>query len=784
MDNLSAHPVCKDLVLLGGGHAHVIVIRKFGMKPLPGIRLTLISDASYTPYSGMLPGHVAGIYDEDDCHIDLRRLAEFAKVQFVVDRAIGLDLENNWVICAHHPAIAFDVLSIDIGSTPTVPAVAGCREYGMPVKPVSQFLEHWHQFCDQGQARLQADRSRSWSVGIIGGGAGGVELALAMRSRLATLANDPQALSVAIHLFDRQSELLPHHNRWVRYCLHRTLRERGIQLHLGQAVQRLVPIPDAEQVYVHPESGLPVVCDQVFWVTQASAPEWLRESGLAVDPYGFVQVSTQLQSVSHPQVFAAGDIATIVNAPCPKAGVFAVRQGNPLAHNLRQHLLGKKLQSYRPQTRYLSLIGVGQTQKNQRPSAPAAIVSWGVLGWGPSMFIWRWKDWLDRSFMKKFSDLPQRGRRKAEGRGQKELENLELRTQNSEWVGSVMPCAGCASKVGSTTLERVLQRLPAPLSADHVLIGLDVPDDAAVVRVPADRVMVHTVDFFRALVADPFVFGQISANHCLSDLFAMGATPQSALAIATVPYGLPAQQEETLYQLLAGARQVLDQSQTPLVGGHTTEGPELVFGLSCNGLANPNQLLRKGGMQPGQVLVLTKALGTGTLFAAHMRLQAKARWLDRAIASMVLSNQAAATCLVQHQAVACTDVTGFGLLGHLLEMLRTTDIAIELDLAALPILPGAQETIQHGMVSSLQSQNLQVAGVIQNFTAVSHHPMFPLLFDPQTSGGLLAAIPAENAPACLAALQVLGYPDSRIIGRVLPRMAGIQPVRILSVEGA
>jgi selenide, water dikinase len=344
-----------------------------------------------------------------------------------------------------------------------------------------------------------------------------------------------------------------------------------------------------------------------------------------------------------------------------------------------------------------------------------------------------------------------------------------------------MRCAGCGSKVGSTVLEKVLSRIksehPDGEERTDIVIGLDAPDDAAVVQVPTGQLMVHTIDYFRTLINDPYIFGQISANHCLSDIFAMGAIPQSALAIATVPYSEPAKVEETLYQLLSGAVKVLNQAQAPLIGGHTTEGAELGFGLSCNGLAFHNKLLRKSGMEPGQVLILTKPLGTGTLFAADMRRQAKGHWIDEAVESMVLSNQAAAACFLQHGATACTDITGFGLLGHLMEMVQASDVAVELKLDILPVLAGAKETVEKGIFSSLYPENLRASRYIDNLALVENHPLYPLLFDPQTAGGLLASIPESQTSHCLAALKTLGYEYSSAIARVIGQIEG-KPVKI------
>ena len=772
----ATYPIVKDLVLVGGGHTHAIALRMFGMNPLPGLRLTLITDTSHTPYSGMLPGHVAGFYDFDECHIDLRRLAQFAQAQLYIDRAVGLDLDNNKVICANHPPVAFDVLSIDIGSTPAHIDVLGAADYAIPAKPVPQFLKRWNQLVEDFTNHPQ----KPISLGIVGGGAGGVELAMTMQRRLHQILKPvqlsqeehPQQTPLQIHLFHRGTELVPGHSSWVRRRLHNILIERGVQVHLEETVGEVLPDK------IRCESGLTVECDHTFWVTQASAPRWIEESGLKTDSEGFVLVSDTLQSLSHPQIFAAGDIATMINHPRPKAGVFAVRQGKPLFENLRRVLLEKPLKYYKPQKLYLGLIGTGDGK---------AIASWGPFGW-QSPLLWRWKDHIDRKFMNRFSDLPQmdlKPKKPVPKTEQLPIHNPKSNPFLPAKNKNQMYCAGCGSKVGSPTLERVLQRLQLQTQnwteRDDILVGLGTPDDAAVVQVPVGQLMVHTIDYFRALINDPYTFGKISTNHCLSDIFAMGATPQSVLAVVTVPYAQEKKVEETLYQLLSGAMSVLYQAQAQLVGGHTTEGAELAFGLSCNGLVAPNQLLRKGGMKPGQVLILTKALGTGTLFAADMRLQAKGRWIDNAVHSMVLSNQEAARTFVEQGATACTDVTGFGLLGHLLEMVKASGVAVQLDLEAIPVLDGALETLQKEITSSLQLQNLRSSYYISNLSEVSTLVQYPLLFDPQTAGGLLAAISAEQADSCLSALKAQGYSHSRIIGRVTPAVEGVKPITITVV---
>lgn len=744
-------PITKDLVLIGGGHSHAIALHQFIMQPLPGIRLTLISAGSDTPYSGMLPGHVAGLYTYDDCHIDLRPLANAAQAQFYLDQAVGLDLDQQQVLCANRPPVGFDALSIDIGSTPQLPDIPGAIEYSIPVKPWDQFLVQWRRLI----AQVKLAPTKPICLAVVGGGAGGVELVLTLQYQIQQIlqAAEQPLDNIQLHLFHRGDQVMTGHNGWVRQRFHRILTRKGIHVHLEESVQ------EVHAGIVYCKSGFKLTCDRIFWVTRAAAPLWPRTSGLATDEQGFIQVSPRLQSISHPHVFAAGDIAAMVRSPRPKAGVFAVRQGRPLAQNLSRFLAGEPLKNYRPQRQILGLISTGDRN---------AVLSWGPLPWGwESPRLWRWKDRIDRTFMEQFKNLP--------------LPMTASPTASSD--EPMMHCAGCGSKVGRSVLERTLQRVRLSQSTvameGEVIIGLENADDAAVVEVPPGKVMVHTLDYFRSLINDPFIFGQICTHHSLSDLFAMGATPQTALALASLPYAHDAKLEELLFQLLSGAIQVLQEAGAVLVGGHTTEGSELAFGLSCNGVVERDRILRKRNLKPDQALILTKPLGTGTLFAADMRLQAKGQWIDGAVESMLQSNQAAAACFIQHQASACTDITGFGLLGHLLEMVKTASVSIDLDLDALPSLPGAMNSLEQGFVSSLHPQNLQASQQVDNCSDAQTHPHWHLLFDPQTSGGLLGAVPADQVLDCLADLQALGYLYSRQVGWVNPAKPLAKPVRCL-----
>ena len=340
-----------------------------------------------------------------------------------------------------------------------------------------------------------------------------------------------------------------------------------------------------------------------------------------------------------------------------------------------------------------------------------------------------------------------------------------------------MRCGGCGAKVGANVLSRVIGRL-SPLQRKDVLIGLNAPDDAAVTRTPAGKVVVQTIDSFRAIVNDPYVFGKIAAHHSLGDIFAMGAEPQSALAVVTIPFGPEEKVEDILEQMLRGALEVFDESGTSLVGGHTSEGSELSLGFAINGLIDQKKILRKKGMREGNRLVLTKAIGTGALFAADMRLAAKGRWIQNAISSMLQSNLAAAACLHEYGATACTDVTGFGLLGHLVEMTKASGVDARLRLDNIPLLDGALETVSRGIVSTLQPQNLRLRRAIFNLEEAAQDSRYPLIFDPQTSGGLLASLPARKADHCVERLRELGYQASAIIGEVRSKGELIESIHV------
>lgn len=711
------YPAVKDLVFVGGGHAHALVLRSWAMRPLPGVRLTLINPGPAAPYTGMLPGLIAGHYRRDEIMIDLMRLARQAGARLILDRVTGIDQQARLLHLSGRPSLPYDLLSLDIGIGSDLPEVPGSGDHAVAAKPLGQYAENWEAFLARALPRPR--------LVIIGGGVGGVELALASQHRLAGLGRKP-----SITIVEREAEALPHIGRAARARLLAHCAAAGLRFVSGAQAQKI----SAEAVHLTTGEVLP--SDFTLSVAGTRPQPWLAETGLDLHQ-GFVTVSPTLQS-SDPLIFAAGDCAHLAHAPRPKAGVFAVREAPVLLHNLRAALTGTVLRPYHPQRDYLKLVSTG--------GKGAVADKFGLRSGGA--WLWGLKDRIDRKFMAMFTEggpmlqsLPPAPR----------VEGLE------EALGPKPLCGGCGAKLGAEGLSAALSSLPLPIRAD-VLSGRG--DDAAVLKA-AQGVQVITTDHLRSLTEDPRLMARIAANHALGDIFAMGAAPQAALAQVILPRQSETLGARMLAEIMSEAALVFGQAGADVVGGHSSTGAELTIGFTVTGLAD--RPIAKAGAKPGDVLILTKPIGTGTVLAAEMAMTRLPKMiLGEAVAAcfatMGQSLGPAAKALAPH-AHAMTDVTGFGLAGHLLEICEASDCGATLRLADLPLLLAAEALAAAGEASSLAPQNR--AACLGRIRGDLTSPRAALMFDPQTCGGLLAAVPAAAAPALLAAL-----PMARVIGEI------------------
>ncbi|MCX2832258.1 FAD-dependent oxidoreductase [Microbulbifer thermotolerans] len=377
---MQAQSNCRDIVLVGGGHAHAVVLRMWAEDPLPGVRLTLVSPKVDTAYSGMLPGLIAGHYRPDEIHIDLVRLFRAAGARFVQSRAHRIDPCEGRIFLQGHPDLEYGLLSLDVGATPARDLPGA--ELAIPVKPIDQFHHHWQQL----QKRLR-ESSTSLALGVIGGGAGGCEVAMAMAYALKT---QHRSHRVQIHLIHSGDSVPEGYPARARDLVARELNRLGVHLH------RNWPVGEISESGVRSTEGQRLALDHVLLCTSAAAPPWLADCGLALDKRGFIRVDEKLRAPGYPNIFAAGDVASFSDNPLPKAGVYAVRQGPVLFHNLRAALSGKRLRDFRPQKHFLSLLSCGDKR--------AIAVRNGFALAGTS--LWHLKHHIDRKFMRRFSQLP------------------------------------------------------------------------------------------------------------------------------------------------------------------------------------------------------------------------------------------------------------------------------------------------------------------------------------------------------------------------------------------
>ncbi|MBM4003107.1 MAG: selenide, water dikinase SelD [Planctomycetes bacterium] len=695
-----------DIVLLGVGHTNAHILRMWRMGALPGASLTCVSNFPIATYSGMLPGVLAGQYEPEQFEIDLVRLCAAARARLVLDSVVGLDRVNRMIQFASRPALAFDLLSIGIGSTPSDAGLAYRGEALLPIKPMQTFLERLRARCTH-VMRSGAQKLR-WVV--VGAGAGGCEVAMCLPAACQRWFPGLPIEGTIVTAADRIGNGLA---AGTVARIERLFQSRSITV---RTKLRVLEVGD-DACRLHNGEQLPA--DLVIWATDARPPDLLERLGLSRDPRGFLRVRRTLQSVDDDHIFVVGDSASIDGESIPKAGVYAVREGPILWRNLLHAVTSTPMEEYVPQRDFLRLLNTGDW------AGIGEYRGWSFAG----EWVWRHKDRIDSRFMRMYQDY-----------------------QPAEMNGSSAPadsaptmrCAGCGGKVAGSVLGRVLNRLEVP-SHPQVELGLERPDDAAIIRSVDPTSIAVTVDFFAAPLDDPYLLGRIATQHAASDLFAMGATPIAALAMATIPTGPAVKQEELLYQMLAGSLRELRRMGATLVGGHTIEGPALTLGFTM--LGSVGQGRTKGQLKEGDCLLLTKPLGSGILLAAHQRAACRAAWMSGLVDAMLSSNQGPATLTGEFAVSGLTDVTGFGLAGHLLEMLRASGLAAEITLSSLPLLHGVASCVGDGIQSTLAPANRAAEEEIRASEADRRRPEYVALFDPQTCGGLLLGVTPDRVDA-------------------------------------
>jgi len=713
-----------QVVLLGAGNTNLQVVKWWGMEPPGTATLALVSESYDMPYSGMLPGCIAGRYSRDEVTIDLSRLCAASGVSFIRAFAQRICCENNEIIFRDRPPMRYDILCMNVGSQPCVRLTEGAKEKSLLLKPLFSLMDRV-EAVDQ----LVESSSAAFPLVVIGGGASAFELAMALRTRYAEQSN------VCIEILMAGSRPLQSAATSVSRACQRALRERGISMRTG------VRVEGADADYLKLDHGEQVPYAACVWATHAEPPDIVAASGFDCNERGFLRVHDTLQYVGNASVFASGDAISMASHPAlPKAGVYAVRQGPTLWDNLQARLEGHSLRAYSPQPRTLFLLNSGDG---------GAIMSYGKLA-SRGKWAFAWKDYIDRKWVRKFADTYQEA-----------MSASAIGAEEDE-----MRCGGCGAKLSGEILNRVLHKLDVKPQTD-VLVGCVPGDDAAVMRLPSGKVQLQTVDFFKSFVDDPFLLGRIAATNALSDIFAMNGVPSIALALVTIPLAGSAIRESQLFQVLSGALETFHENGVTLAGGHTTESMDFQIGFCITGYADENRLFKKDALKPGDRLIVTKPLGSGAILRAATMGQCEWHAFDSVLHGMRMSNGPAAKIFDEARVRACTDVTGFGLAGHLVEMLDASSVSAKLNPQSIPLYPGFHDLTNgqraEPVLSTLHEENAKHA---RRITPESANQL-AWLYDPQTSGGLLAGVAQEDVDNVLAGLRDAGYSYAVEIGEVL-----------------
>lgn len=696
-------PITNDLVLIGGGHSHLSVLMKLSKKPLNGNRITLITNEIDTPYSGMIPGYIEGIYSWRDSHIDLYRLCLKLNVRFIHAEVERVSAHEKEIYFKDRPKIKFDVLSINTGIQSNNREIKGAAKYCLPVKPISKLTNNFLNKITNFK-----------SIAFIGGGAGSVELALAIKKRFLNINQD-----IKITIITGKRGLLSTFPQKTKLTSLKTLEKFKIDIIEYKRVLEVKP----KQIILSDKSMLKI--DKAILSTNSMTPKWLAKSDILLTKDNYILVNKSFQT-NYKYVFASGDVIDFNNQNLKKAGVFAVRSGKPLAINIRKFILGKKLVEYKFNKNYLALIGT---------SKRSAIATKYNLTFN-SRFFFYLKKYIDQNFIKKFSDF--RIRKKFTLDALK-TDVLNIFVKHKEKItdeNDIMQCKGCAAKVPLNALKQALPKDIVSTSEDAV-------------SVPGQPELYQTVDMISSIITDPFLLGKIAANHSISDMVSVNSKITSAMMILQLPLSKTEINSRDLEQVLLGANEIFKTIDCPLIGGHTMIGKDKdpIIGFSILGQKQKKIKIMKNRrkIKTKDLLILTEKIGSGLIFAGINNYLIDSYFQIDVIKQMIKGNLNFGKISNQLNILSMTDITGFGLANHLLNLIKRDNSKTGLTIYPnkIPLFEGVNECLNKDIKSSLFKSNYDIAQKDIIYKR-DKSKLDNILYDPQTVGGIAFIIPQEE----------------------------------------
>ena len=688
-----------DLVLIGGGHSHIILMMELSKKPIQGNRITLISNEIDTPYSGMIPGFIEGIYNWRETHIDLYKLCFKLNIRFIHSEVLEISAINKEIILKQRPKIKFDVLSINTGIKSNNKTIKGALKYCVPVKPISKLSNNF-----------LTEIKKNNNIAFIGGGPASVELALGLQKRFKNKKSN-----FKISIITGKNGLLSSFPPKTRKVAKQTLQNTQIN------VIEKVEVIEVKKDKLLLSNKTKLKIDKSILSTNAMPPEWIKKSDIILNPDNFIIVNDKFQT-NYNYIFAAGDVVDFNNQNLSKSGVYAVRSGKPLSKSIRGFIQKKTPVPYKFNKNYLSIIGL---------SNGLAIATKYNFTF-TSRFCFLLKKIIDQQFVKKFNNL-----------SVKKYSNFsdllkifyKLKKTNTNIPSYRMQCRGCAAKVDFNALKNTLPKNIINTSEDAINIK-DYPN------------LYQSVDMINSIVSDPYLLGKIAANHAISDVIAVNSKLISALMILQLPFSNTEINSRDLEQVTAGANDVFKLTGCSISGGHTMIGKDKdpVIGFSVMGekktiISNkiPNKL------KINDILILTEKIGSGIIFSGINNDIIDSYYQIEVLNQMSEGNINFSRISDKLKTLSMTDITGFGLANHLLNLIKRdsgkTGLTIYPD--KIPLFNGVKEALSKKVRSSLFDKNFNTAQkdlVYNRDTKLIDE----ILYDPQTVGGLAFIIPREE----------------------------------------
>ena len=674
----------KQLVLLGGGHAHIQVLRKLCMNFYEGLHVILINNSMESAYSGMTPAYIQDYYKIKEIMIDLQRLCFNAGVTFINDEVIQLKTEEKKVILKNRPSIHYDLLSINTGCISKKNNIKIHKNSkNIFIKPINNLIKNLNTL------DKIIKNTNNTKINIIGGGVAAFEISFALRVRFQN--------RISITIISKNILLEKNLNNKTITELKKISENMSISL-------KEIDVIEIKKNELLLSNGEIFPSDLNLISTGVQIPQWIQNSSLKKNN-GFIGIKTNLQSINDDNIFAAGDVASIQDYLRPKSGVMAVRQGQILKENIFLKIQGKKLMKFQPQKNWLYIIG---TYPNK------ALLNYLNFSFH-SKWCWALKKWIDKSFMKKFS-FPNKLSMK------KKIISENIKISNQE-----MYCQGCGSKISKATLMDYLSQ-----SSNNNELA-----DSSIVNFSNNQIL-QTIDHIKLFNSiDPFDFGIISYLHSQNDIIAAGGSVHSINISVGVPFGDENIEKFYLESFMKGVEYFSKFENASIISGHSYQTFEPGITINMNGIYK--HLSKKTLAKKNDLIYLSKPLGVGYLLAAYFKNSAllDSKDFNEILSMMKLSNKNASEIAKKHQTKSMTDISGFGLASHLGDICKSSGLTANIHLGEKVLINPNLDILK----------NFQSTGHKSNYKSVSQYinsegnsPYLDILYDPQTNGPLLMII--------------------------------------------